>query len=249
MYALIIILTTILISIVISPISPISPMESFAHRDGCHRWHSCPSDEGSYVCGDLGYDDECGGSEDKDTNNEEDTEPADDDTSSGNDDNDNGGSDINGDDMASNGFFTSDNDGGNDDNNQDWGPSSSSVCRGQADCFTGMITEIVDGDTLDVNNVRVRLSLVNTPERGESGYQEAKEFTGSMCPVGSEALVDEDDGQKEGSFDRLIGLVYCGDEKLLLNEHLLNEGHAQVFGDFCGVSEFSEEGWVKEFGC
>ncbi len=27
-----------------------------AHRNGCHRWHSCPSDTGSYVCGDLGYD-------------------------------------------------------------------------------------------------------------------------------------------------------------------------------------------------
>jgi hypothetical protein len=26
-----------------------------AHRSGCHRWHSCPSDRGSYVCGDLGY--------------------------------------------------------------------------------------------------------------------------------------------------------------------------------------------------
>lgn len=32
-----------------------------AHRDGCHRWHSCPSDTGSYVCGDLGYTTECGG--------------------------------------------------------------------------------------------------------------------------------------------------------------------------------------------
>jgi hypothetical protein len=26
-----------------------------AHQSGCHRWHSCPSDTGSYVCGDLGY--------------------------------------------------------------------------------------------------------------------------------------------------------------------------------------------------
>ena len=35
------------------------PIESLAHRDGCHRWHSCPSDSGSYACGDLGYDDYC----------------------------------------------------------------------------------------------------------------------------------------------------------------------------------------------
>lgn len=26
-----------------------------AHRSGCHRWHSCPSDSGSYTCGDTGY--------------------------------------------------------------------------------------------------------------------------------------------------------------------------------------------------
>src|SRR6476646_6690722 len=30
-----------------------------AHRSGCHRFHSCPSDNGSYVCGDLGYDSQC----------------------------------------------------------------------------------------------------------------------------------------------------------------------------------------------
>jgi endonuclease G len=25
-----------------------------AHRSGCHRWHSCPSDRGTYTCGDTG---------------------------------------------------------------------------------------------------------------------------------------------------------------------------------------------------
>jgi hypothetical protein len=30
-----------------------------AHQSGCHRWHSCPSDTGSYVCGDLGYCSQC----------------------------------------------------------------------------------------------------------------------------------------------------------------------------------------------
>ena len=32
-----------------------APTVSEAHRDGCHRWHTCPSDTGSYECGDLGY--------------------------------------------------------------------------------------------------------------------------------------------------------------------------------------------------
>jgi hypothetical protein len=29
--------------------------DASAHQSGCHRWHTCPSDTGSYVCGDLGY--------------------------------------------------------------------------------------------------------------------------------------------------------------------------------------------------
>lgn len=29
------------------------------HRSGCHRWHSCPSDRGTYICGDLGYCSQC----------------------------------------------------------------------------------------------------------------------------------------------------------------------------------------------
>jgi len=32
---------------------------AMAHRSGCHRWHSCPSDTGSYVCGDTGHSSEC----------------------------------------------------------------------------------------------------------------------------------------------------------------------------------------------
>ena len=62
-------------------------------------------------------------------------------------------------------------------------------------------------------------------------------------------LVDEDDGQKEGSYDRLIGLVYCmsdansGNKKgALLNEVLLQRGYAVVFAEFCDKSEFSNAG-------
>ena len=34
-------------------------VEAGAHVDGCHRWHSCPSDDGGYVCGDRGHCNEC----------------------------------------------------------------------------------------------------------------------------------------------------------------------------------------------
>jgi hypothetical protein len=127
--------------------------------------------------------------------------------------------------------------------------TQSSECRGEADCFRGIVTEIVDGDTIDINNVRIRLSMVNTPERGELGYDEATELTKSVCPVGAEALVDEDDGQKEGSYDRLIGIVYCNESSTSVNQILLEEGKAVVYEDFCGVSEFARDKWVTSFGC
>ena len=36
-----------------------SVVPSEAHRSGCHRWHSCPSDSGSYICGDTGHCSSC----------------------------------------------------------------------------------------------------------------------------------------------------------------------------------------------
>jgi hypothetical protein len=143
--------------------------------------------------------------------------------------------------------------GGGNGNNNGGGSTSTSECQGQADCFRGTVTEIVDGDTLDINNVRVRLALVNTPERGENGYTEAIDFVQSVCGVGTTALVDEDDGQKEGSFDRVIGLVYCGNDninnKRSLNELLLEGGYAVIYQDFCGISEFSSSSWAQSRGC
>jgi hypothetical protein len=143
----------------------------------------------------LGHDDECGGSEE-----EEDTEAAVTDDSSNGDDEDDGNGDNggNGDDTQSSNLFPTDN---NRDNTDDGNDQEESLCLREcqvaADCFTGIVTDIVDGDTLDFNNVRIRLSLVNTPEQGDSGNSEAKQFTESRCPIGSKALVDEDDGQKE----------------------------------------------------
>jgi micrococcal nuclease len=35
------------------------PTYAHAHRSGCHRWHSCPSDRGTYICGDTGHCSQC----------------------------------------------------------------------------------------------------------------------------------------------------------------------------------------------
>jgi endonuclease YncB( thermonuclease family) len=72
----------------------------------------------------------------------------------------------------------------------------------------GTVTYVVDGDTLDVNDIRVRVALVVTPERGGNGYQSAKNFVKNLC-LGDEAQVDIDDVQRGGDkYAREIGVVY-----------------------------------------
>src|SRR2546425_12509382 len=63
-------------------------------------------------------------------------------------------------------------------------PGNNPECKGTAACFTDAVTYIVDGDTLDVGSTRIRLALVNSPEVGQPGYGEAKQFTAQTCPVG-----------------------------------------------------------------
>ena len=121
---------------------------------------------------------------------------------------------------------------------------SNPQCQGTAACFTDTVNYIVDGDTLDVGSTRIRLALVNSPEVGEPGYTEAKQFTTQTCPVGSQALVDEDDGQTGGSYGRMVAVVYCAGVNL--NAALLSSGHAVLVVSYCSVSEFADEPWT---GC
>src|SRR3990172_5375005 len=121
---------------------------------------------------------------------------------------------------------------------------SSFTCKGSADCFSGIVTRVVDGDTLDVDDIRIRLTLVYAPESYEPGGAEATQFLLSICPIGSTVLVDEDDGQTEGSYNRLIGVVYCNDKNL--NAELIGSDYAWIYEQFCEVSEFANEAWAKD---
>src|SRR3989304_2459601 len=87
-------------------------------------------------------------------------------------------------------------------------------CKGtdaNALCYVGTVTHIVDGDTLDVGDYRIRLVLVDAPERGQSGFTEATNLLASTCPVGSQARVDEDDWQiGDDPYGRVLAVVTCG---------------------------------------
>jgi len=122
-----------------------------------------------------------------------------------------------------------------------------SQCRGNARCISGFVTRVIDGDTIVVGDKSIRFALVNTPEWGDYDYAQAGNYIETLCPIGSKVLIDEDDGQTQGSFGRIIGKIYCN--KLNLNEEILEAGHAEILTKFCPVSEFAEEPWAQKFGC
>ena len=113
--------------------------------------------------------------------------------------------------------------------------------------YDGQITRVIDGDTLIIDQTTVRLSLVNSPERDERGYQEAKDFALTVCPIGVNAEFVEDRWQPTDKYGRSVGLVYCND--MMLNELLLTNGHAEISTYYCDKSEFGSEGWARAYGC
>ena len=129
-------------------------------------------------------------------------------------------------------------------------PDTSINCDDQI-CRTGVIAQVVDGDTVKFlsdsgDEIRIRLALVNAPERTEPGGDESKAFAVSQCSAGSESVFILDRGQKP-SFDREIGLVFCSETSL--NELLLENDHAELDPRFCGRSEFGGLDWALKYGC
>lgn len=120
-------------------------------------------------------------------------------------------------------------------------------CKGTAGCFSGQVTRVIDGDTVVVNDVHVRFALTSAPELSEKEGIEAKNFIELLCPVGSRAVVDEDDGQTGGSYGRTVAEIYCNNQ--LLNSALLEKDLGIIDKRFCGVSEFASEDWAKKYGC
>jgi micrococcal nuclease len=110
--------------------------------------------------------------------------------------------------------------------------------------LVGTVTYVVDGDTLEINGIRVRLSLVDTPERGQPGFKEAKEFVSSLC-LGKKGELDVDDGQRRGDrYGRELGIVFC--KGVNVNENLMSHQLARILADYCDISEFSKEKWAKD---
>ncbi len=120
-------------------------------------------------------------------------------------------------------------------------------CSGSASCITGTVTEVVEGHTIKIDDNRIRFAIASSAEITEPGGPEAKAYIESICPVGSTATVDEDDGQIGNLQGRIIGVVYCND--INLNEALVLSPHGTMWLEFCMQSEFQNDQWAVDNGC
>lgn len=87
---------------------------------------------------------------------------------------------------------------------------------------TATITRVIDGDTLVINNqTTIRLENINTPEKGEPGYNEAKNFLKQY--ENQEVQIEETGTDK---YKRTLAKIYIPE---YLNLEIINQGLATKF--------------------
>lgn len=105
---------------------------------------------------------------------------------------------------------------------------------------SGYCNYVVDGDTIDVQGVgRIRFVGVNTPERGQVGYQEAKDYVKSLC-LGKIVNLDIDNAKYYDKYGRTLAVVYAGNTNV--NAELLKRGYAEIM--YIPPSQFNPYSWV-----
>jgi micrococcal nuclease len=115
---------------------------------------------------------------------------------------------------------------------------------GTAALVEARVTRVIDGDTIEVivNGVteRVRLIGIDTPERGQAGFNAATAFTRSEIERVGNRVWLQSQGNNRDRFDRIRRHVWLSRpastpatasqrRASLLNQRLLDAGHATLF--------------------
>jgi len=130
--------------------------------------------------------------------------------------------------------------------------STYKIIKKNLDCkgtFEDSLKRVVDGDTIELTTCKktVRFALSDAFELYTKKGKEAKNFLETSCPKGSILKIDEDDGQKKGSYGRMVALVNCNGKNL--NEDILVNSFGTIDKRYCKVSEFSSNNWATTYGC
>ena len=107
----------------------------------------------------------------------------------------------------------------------------------------GNVTRNVDGNTIHVDNVTIRIPLVDVEDSGNYTMPHAV-LAKLLCPVGSPAQYDIDDKQRQDRYERTIAVVYCNTE-LHLGEIMIGFGLGWINDHYCDKSEFEFADWTR----
>lgn len=91
---------------------------------------------------------------------------------------------------------------------------------------TYAVAKVIDGDTIELTSgEKLRYIGIDTPEKAEPFYQEAKNFNRKL--VEGKKIRIEFDVQKRDKYGRLLGYVYVDD--IFVNAELLKAGLAVLY--------------------
>ena len=88
-----------------------------------------------------------------------------------------------------------------------------------------LVERIVDGDTIMANNKSVRLLGINSPERGETYYEEASEFLGNL--IFNKTVSLEFSKEKYDRYNRTLAYVFISEKNI--NIELIKNGFANIY--------------------
>jgi micrococcal nuclease len=102
------------------------------------------------------------------------------------------------------------------------------------------VARVIDGDTFELEDEdRVRLICVNTPERGQPGYNEAKAFLRDLVEGKTVRLEHDPDMKRRDSFGRRLCYVWLDDE--LVNAAVIRAGHSEYATKWGASSVYEAE--------
>lgn len=107
-----------------------------------------------------------------------------------------------------------------------------------AQTLEGTAERVIDGDTFDFAAFTIRICGIDAPERGETGYREAKTALAQMIkgrqvqciPVGSGSICDG--RSKPFSHKRVVAQCFAGNEDIAA--WMVKSGHACDWVKFSG---------------
>src|SRR3989344_3275188 len=111
---------------------------------------------------------------------------------------------------------------------------------------TANMTRAIDGDTIETDIGTIRLLGINTPEKKQDYYEDAKEFLKQYEGKEVEIEIHEKD-----KYNRTLGYVYFNN--ILLNKEILQEGLANLYvydkdGYFSELEKSEKEAREQEKG-